>query len=389
MKHQAAAGRGRLQPGFRRRRGRSREPSPRRHPRRRPGDHAGPRAGRAEASLGLREDLYGSIRVGGGPGRRLQPLRVAPGDNRFEALLPHAPRVRGARLHRLAPQTLLRPCTRIGPRAVAGGRGVPPPPGGGPRPPERRDEPPVDARLPAHREARARGRLGGHRQRLGGPHPRGAGGAGPLRAGPLPPARAGRGVTSRAARSTSRCWSSAAGLARRCFPFTRSTSRDAGRPAAHRVLRGQVGRGLGGLSGHPAGALRACPGARAAGAPAPRCRPSRRSTCATTGGWTCGSHADGTALGHRRQPQLRPVRPGGGFSRAAQAGGLSYEDVILRLVALALSRRQDADTIPLGQRSRRLVALSSRPGGEPDGEPVSAGGSGLRARAPRGGAGSA
>jgi len=35
----------------------------------------------------------------------------------------------------------------------------------------------------------------------------------------------------------------------------------------------------------------------------------------------------------------------GGFSKAARAAGLSYEDVVLRLVDLALSRRLDADTL--------------------------------------------
>ena len=42
----------------------------------------------------------------------------------------------------------------------------------------------------------------------------------------------------------------------------------------------------------------------------------------------------------------------GGFSKAAKAAGLSYEQVILRIVELALSRKPSADTIPLGARSR-------------------------------------
>jgi D-alanine-D-alanine ligase len=75
----------------------------------------------------------------------------------------------------------------------------------------------------------------------------------------------------------------------------------------------------------------------------------------------------------------------GGFSKAARAGGLSYKDVILRLVALASSRRPDADTIPLAERSRS-VAAADRAGAR---EPLSARGGVVRARAPRGGAGSA
>lgn len=43
----------------------------------------------------------------------------------------------------------------------------------------------------------------------------------------------------------------------------------------------------------------------------------------------------------------------GGFSRAARAGGLTYDDVALRILNLALSRRLHADTIPLAARSRR------------------------------------
>ncbi len=76
---------------------------------------------------------------------------------------------------------------------------------------------------------------------------------------------------------------------------------------------------------------------------------------------------------------------GGGFAKAAKAAGLSYEDVVLRLVELALSRRHNADTIPFPKRSK-TTGQSHRP---EDGEPVSTGGGVLRARAPRGGAGSA
>jgi D-alanine-D-alanine ligase len=50
----------------------------------------------------------------------------------------------------------------------------------------------------------------------------------------------------------------------------------------------------------------------------------------------------------------------GGFSKAAKAGGLSYEEVIGRIVDLAVARRPDADTIPLTARAR-TVRRSHRP----------------------------
>jgi D-alanine-D-alanine ligase len=51
----------------------------------------------------------------------------------------------------------------------------------------------------------------------------------------------------------------------------------------------------------------------------------------------------------------------GGFSKAAKAAGLSYEEVILRIVELALARKPNADTIPLSARSR-TSRRSHRPG---------------------------
>jgi D-alanine-D-alanine ligase len=94
--------------------------------------------------------------------------------------------------------------------------------------------------------------------------------------------------------------------------------------------------------------------------------------------------ADGTPYIIDVNPNCDLSDLAGGFSKAAKAGGLSYKDVILRIVALALSRRPHADTIPLPQRSRSAGA-ARRAGAR---EPLPANGSVVRARAPRGGAGS-
>jgi D-alanine-D-alanine ligase len=67
----------------------------------------------------------------------------------------------------------------------------------------------------------------------------------------------------------------------------------------------------------------------------------------------------------------------GGYSKAAAAAGLGYDEVIRRIVELALLRRPHADTIPLAPRSRSArrngVAASVVP----------ASGTGPEARAPR------
>jgi D-alanine-D-alanine ligase len=92
-------------------------------------------------------------------------------------------------------------------------------------------------------------------------------------------------------------------------------------------------------------------------------------------------HADGTPYIIDVNPNCDLSDLAGGFSKAARAGGLSYKDVILRIVSLALSRRPHADTIPLAKRSRNAgAAHRSAPG-----QSLPAGGGVLRARAPRGG----
>jgi D-alanine-D-alanine ligase len=95
--------------------------------------------------------------------------------------------------------------------------------------------------------------------------------------------------------------------------------------------------------------------------------------------------ADGTPYIIDVNPNCDLSDLAGGFSKAARAGGLSYKEVILRIVGLALSRRTHADTIPLAQRSRNAGSAHR----SASGQSVPAGGGVLRARAPRGGAGSA
>jgi D-alanine-D-alanine ligase len=69
----------------------------------------------------------------------------------------------------------------------------------------------------------------------------------------------------------------------------------------------------------------------------------------------------------------------GGYSKAASAAGLSYDEVIRRIVELALQRRHHADTIPLALAPRsRAAHRDALPGtGLPSGASV------VRERAPR------
>jgi D-alanine-D-alanine ligase len=59
--------------------------------------------------------------------------------------------------------------------------------------------------------------------------------------------------------------------------------------------------------------------------------------------------ADGTPYVIDVNPNCDLSDLAGGFSRAAKTGGLSYKDVILRLLALALARRLDETPIPLAE----------------------------------------
>jgi D-alanine-D-alanine ligase len=67
----------------------------------------------------------------------------------------------------------------------------------------------------------------------------------------------------------------------------------------------------------------------------------------------------------------------GGYAKAARAAGLGYDEVIRRIVELALQRRPHADTIPLATRSR--AARRNGLGGSD----LPAGGGLVRDRAPR------
>jgi D-alanine-D-alanine ligase len=87
--------------------------------------------------------------------------------------------------------------------------------------------------------------------------------------------------------------------------------------------------------------------------------------------------ADGTPYVIDVNPNCDLSDVAGGFSKAAKAGGVSYDQVISRIVELALLRRPNADTIPLATRSRS-ARRTHRPG-----RAVSAGGDIVRDRAAR------
>jgi D-alanine-D-alanine ligase len=75
----------------------------------------------------------------------------------------------------------------------------------------------------------------------------------------------------------------------------------------------------------------------------------------------------------------------GGYSKAAAAAGLGYDEVIRRIVELALLRRPHADTIPLAPRSR-VARQQTVAGRAPDGvaaKVVAASAGSPEARAPR------
>jgi D-alanine-D-alanine ligase len=87
--------------------------------------------------------------------------------------------------------------------------------------------------------------------------------------------------------------------------------------------------------------------------------------------------ADGVPYVIDVNPNCDLSASGGGFARAGRAAGLDYDEVIRRIVGLALTRRPHADTIPLASRSRAAHRNHLRGGGFP------AGGGVLRDRAPR------
>ena len=62
--------------------------------------------------------------------------------------------------------------------------------------------------------------------------------------------------------------------------------------------------------------------------------------------------ADGTPYAIDVNPNCDLSEASGGFARAGRAAGLAYEDLIRRIVDLALQRRTHADTIPIASRSR-------------------------------------
>jgi len=68
-------------------------------------------------------------------------------------------------------------------------------------------------------------------------------------------------------------------------------------------------------------------------------------------------HADGTPYIIDVNPNCDLSDLAGGFSRAAKTGGLSYKDVILRLISLALARRVDETRFPWPSHPVNLTSM--------------------------------
>jgi D-alanine-D-alanine ligase len=62
--------------------------------------------------------------------------------------------------------------------------------------------------------------------------------------------------------------------------------------------------------------------------------------------------ADGTPYVIDINPNCDLSESSGGFARAGRAAGIGYDELVRRIVDLALQRRPHADTIPLAVRSR-------------------------------------
>jgi D-alanine-D-alanine ligase len=69
--------------------------------------------------------------------------------------------------------------------------------------------------------------------------------------------------------------------------------------------------------------------------------------------------ADGTPYVIDVNPNCDLSDLAGGFSKAAKAAGLAYEEVIVRIVELALSRRPQAETAPVAVRARGVTPLAA------------------------------
>ena len=193
--------------------------------------------------------------------------------------------------------------------------------------------------------------------------------------------------TSTAGRSTSRCWRIPRGGRRRCCLFTRSIFREM--PADRPRIVSFEGKWVEGSVDYRG--TRPVPCSLPA-AIRDRVRQVARAAFAALelrdyGRVDIRLSSDGTPWVIDVNPNCDLSREGAGFSRAARAAGHGLRRSDPRLLALAMKRRQDADTIPLALRSRAPRRDNRPERSEPDGEPVSTGGSGVRHRAPRGGAG--
>jgi D-alanine-D-alanine ligase len=75
--------------------------------------------------------------------------------------------------------------------------------------------------------------------------------------------------------------------------------------------------------------------------------------------------ADGTPYVIDINPNCDLSDASGGFARAGRAAGLGYDELVRRIVDLALQRRTHADTIPIAVRSRAAHRHRLAGGGVP------------------------
>ena len=239
-------------------------------------------------SVGLREEIYGSIRAlsQASPAVVFNLCESLRSDNRFEALLPMLLEYEGLVYTGSPPPDAARGSAQ-GPGQEAAPRQRRADPAGRGSRPARHERRGPD--LPPHRQAHPGGRLGGHRLLLGGAHARGARQPRALHPGPLPPARPRRGLRRGARDQRVACSNrSTADLPRSCR-CTRSTSPRCPTTAPRSCRSRASGWKARWTIAAPGPSPAACPRRPRSGCGRWRWPPSPPSSCATTVGWTCGS----------------------------------------------------------------------------------------------------